>query len=91
MKDKLGDLIPWLEKFLDTFAKTNPDDDHDEAERRLELTRFASQQKLLVSSRLIPIIDLLEASGNERKHCQTREGWIGSSIRSGTLGRSPNS
>ena len=40
MKDKLNDLIPWLEKLLITLAKVNPDDDHDEVERRSELERF---------------------------------------------------
>lgn len=43
VKDKLDDLIPWLEKLLVTLAKVNPDDDddRDEAGRRSELAKFA--------------------------------------------------
>ena len=39
MKDKLNDLIPWLEKLLENLAKVNPDDNH-EVERRSQLARF---------------------------------------------------
>lgn len=40
MKDKLSDLIPWLEKLLKNLAKVNPDDDREEVERRTQLARF---------------------------------------------------
>ena len=42
MKDKLNDLIPWLEKLLETLAKVNPNDDRDEVERRSQLAKFVS-------------------------------------------------
>ena len=29
VKDKLNDLIPWLEKLLENLAKVNPDDNHE--------------------------------------------------------------
>ena len=53
MKDKLDDLIPWLEKLLVTIAKVNPNDDCEEAERRLQLERFASRREFLVRQKLI--------------------------------------
>ena len=53
MKDKLNDLIPWLEKLLVTFAKANPNDDRDEVERRSELAKFASRLKSLARLQLI--------------------------------------
>ena len=40
MKDKLNDLIPWLEKLLEHLAKVSPVDDREEVERRSQLTRF---------------------------------------------------
>ena len=52
MKDKLDDLIPWLEKLLQSLAKVNPDDDPGEAERRSELARFSSRLPCLVHTRL---------------------------------------
>ena len=42
MKDKLNDLIPWLEKLLGSLAKANPDNDREEVERRSQLTKFVS-------------------------------------------------
>ena len=30
MKDKVNDLIPWLEKFLESLVKVNPDDNRGE-------------------------------------------------------------
>ena len=45
MKDKLDDLVPWLEKLLVTLAKVNPNNDRDEVERRSELAKFASWLK----------------------------------------------
>ena len=43
MKDKFNDLIPWLEKLLEDLAKVGPDDDREEARRRLSrLARFVS-------------------------------------------------
>jgi len=40
VKDKLGDLIPWLDKLLKGLARINPDDDPDEVGRRSQLTKF---------------------------------------------------
>ena len=40
MKDKLADLIPWLEKLLESLAKVNPDGDREEVERRSQLAKF---------------------------------------------------
>ena len=47
VKDKLGDLIPWLERLLVTLAKVNPSNDRDEVERRSELTKFVSWLEFL--------------------------------------------
>ena len=47
MKDKLDDLIPWLEKLLKSLAKVNPDGDREEVERRSELAKFASFPEFL--------------------------------------------
>ena len=52
MKDKLDDLIPWLEKLLVTIAKVNPNDDCEEAERRLQLEKFVSHLEFLVHPKL---------------------------------------
>jgi len=40
VKDKLADLIPWLEKLLESLAKVNPDNDREEVERRSQLAKF---------------------------------------------------
>lgn len=40
MKDKLADLIPWLEKLQESLAKVNPDDDGEEVQRRSHLAKF---------------------------------------------------
>jgi len=53
VKDKLDDLIPWLEKLLVTLAKVNPNEDRDEVERRSELAKFVSRLSLLAHSQLI--------------------------------------
>ena len=53
MKDKLSDLIPWLEKLLDTLAKVDPNDDREEAERRSQLTKSASCLESFVHQKLI--------------------------------------
>ena len=47
MKDKLGDLIPWVDKLKDSLTKTNDKDDHEEAERRTQLARFVSHPRYL--------------------------------------------
>ena len=52
MKDKLGDLIPWLEKLLQSLAKVNPDDDPEEVERRSQLARFISRLTYLAYTKL---------------------------------------
>jgi len=53
VKDKLDDLIPWLEKLLITIAKVNPNDDCEEAERRLQLEKSVSRPEVPVHPRLI--------------------------------------
>ena len=53
MKDKLNDLIPWLEKLLVTLAKVNPNDDGEEVERRSQLAKFVSRPEFLVHPKLI--------------------------------------
>jgi len=52
VKDKLGDLIPWLEKLLQSLAKVNPDDNPEEVERRSQLARFISRLTYLAHIRL---------------------------------------
>ena len=47
MKDKLADLIPWLEKLLKSLAKVNPDDDREEVERRSQLAKFVPRSASL--------------------------------------------
>jgi hypothetical protein len=47
VKDKLSDLIPWLEKLLVTLAKANPDNDQEEVERRSQLAKFVSRLEFL--------------------------------------------
>ena len=42
MKDKLSDLMPWLEKLQESLAKVNPDSDREEVERRSQLAKFVS-------------------------------------------------
>ena len=42
VKDKLEDLIPWVTKLKGSLAVANPKDDREEAERRTQLTKFAS-------------------------------------------------
>ena len=42
MRDKLNDLIPWLEKLLVTLAKVNPNSDREEDERHSQLTKFVA-------------------------------------------------
>ena len=52
MKDKLDDLIPWLEKLLVTLVKANPNDDREEAERRSQLEKSVSHLEPLVYHKL---------------------------------------
>jgi hypothetical protein len=40
VKDKLNDLMPWLEKLQEKLGKVNPDGDREEVERRSQLARF---------------------------------------------------
>ena len=54
MKDKLNDLVPWLEKLQESLAKVNPDDDREEVERRSQLARFVSCLELLAHIDPIP-------------------------------------
>lgn len=53
MKDKLGDLIPWLEKLLVTLAKVDPNGDREEVERRSQLEKFVSCLQFRVYSKPI--------------------------------------
>ena len=39
VKDKLRDLVPWVEKLLVTLAEANSDNDLEEAERRSQLEK----------------------------------------------------
>ena len=48
MKDKLNDLIPWLEKLQESLAKVNSSGDREEVERRSQLAKFVSCLILLV-------------------------------------------
>ena len=52
MKDKLNDLIPWLDKLVDTLAKVDPDSDREEVERRSELAKFVSRLEPIVHPKL---------------------------------------
>jgi len=52
VKDKLGDLIPWLEKLQDTLAKVNPNNDREEVERRTQLAKFISRLEPLIHPKL---------------------------------------
>lgn len=53
VKDKLNDLVPWLDKLLTTLAGVNPNDNQEEIERRSRLAKFVSRPRLLVHSKLI--------------------------------------
>ena len=53
MKEKLGDLVPWVEKLEVTLVKPGPNDDRDEVERRARLARFASCPLPLILAMLI--------------------------------------
>jgi hypothetical protein len=53
VKDKLSDLIPWLEKLQENLAKVNPDGDREEVERRSQLAKFVSCLIPLVRPMLI--------------------------------------
>ena len=50
VEEKLGDLIIWLTKLKDGVLRTSADDNHDEAERREQLTRFLSYPLRLADS-----------------------------------------
>jgi len=63
VKDKLADLIPWLEKLLKSLAKVDPDDDREEAERRSQLGKFVSRLTSLISRNLILCYRSLEEIG----------------------------
>ena len=52
VKDKLDDLIPWLEQLLVTLAKADPNNGREEAERRSQLERSVSHLELLVYHKL---------------------------------------
>ena len=52
MKDKLDDLIPWLNKLLDTLAKVDPDNDREEVERRSQLAKLVSCLEFLAHPKL---------------------------------------
>jgi len=52
VKDKLDDLIPWLDKLLDTLAKVDPDNDREEVERRSQLAKLVSRLEFLAHLKL---------------------------------------
>jgi hypothetical protein len=52
VKDKLNDLIPWLEKLQESLAKVNPDNDREEVERRSQLAKFVSHLAPLFRRRI---------------------------------------
>ena len=54
MKDKLADLIPWLEKLLESLAKVNPENDREEVERRSQLAKFVSYLESLAHPNKTP-------------------------------------
>ena len=49
VEDKLGNLIPWLNKLKDSMVTADADGSIEEAERREELTRFVSYPHRWVS------------------------------------------
>ena len=63
MKDKLGDLIPWLDKLLDTLARVDPNHDREEVERRSQLAKYAScletfaHQELIIHDRSLKDVE----------------------------------
>jgi hypothetical protein len=63
VKEKLGNLIPWLTKLVDTLARANPSDDREEVERRSQLAKFVSCLEFLVRPKLIPYNRSLENIG----------------------------
>ena len=63
MKDKLADLIPWLEKLLKSLAKVNPGEDREEVERRSQLGKSVPRLASLVDRRLIICYRSLEEIG----------------------------
>jgi hypothetical protein len=63
VKDKLGDLIPWVKKLLVSLAKVDPNHDRDEVERRSELAKFVSLLGYFVHSTLIHYDRSLEDIG----------------------------
>jgi hypothetical protein len=42
VKDKLNDLMPWLENLQESLAKVNPNGNLEEVERRSQLAKFVS-------------------------------------------------
>lgn len=42
MKEKISDLIPWVQELSSTLAKPCPNDDQDEIGRRSQLAKFVS-------------------------------------------------
>ena len=49
MKEKLGDLIPWVEKLEAALVKSSPGEDTDEVDRRSQLAQFVSRLPFLVA------------------------------------------
>ena len=50
VEDKLGDLLIWLTKLKDSVLTTSAGGNHEEAERREQLTRFLSYPHRLADS-----------------------------------------
>ena len=42
VEEKLKDLVPWVEKLLETLAKPGSNDDSEEVERRSQLEKSVS-------------------------------------------------
>jgi hypothetical protein len=87
VKEKLRDLVPWVEKLLVTLAEANDDNDLEEAERRSQLEKSVPSLASLPSP-LISVIDRWEMSEHELWHCWKRERLCASSIKRKTPGKS---
>ena len=57
MKEKLRDLVPWVEKLLVTLAEANNDNDLEEAERRSQLEKSVPSPASLPSLRDTDLYD----------------------------------
>jgi hypothetical protein len=65
VKEKIGELVPWVKKLLATLAKANPENDLEEADRRSQLARFGSSLRFLVLPGPILRVRLLDDIGKQ--------------------------